>query len=138
MIGSDAVLYARKTGKILKFELTKRQVKFNIILVVGYPPLQGTIKGPKKFDADAACRQLQEGMQGYGTNEATITEVLTSHTNQQRQDMKLKFQAMYRKDLVKELKSELNFSFEQVVVALLKDPQEYILEDIHEAVTVSS
>lgn len=75
-------------------------------------------------------------MEGYGTNEATITEVLTSHTSAQRQDLKLKYQAIFRKDLVKELESELNFAFERIVTALMKDPQEFILEHIHEAVTV--
>ncbi len=50
--------------------------------------------------------------------------------------MKLKYQALFRKDLERELRVELNFTFEQIVIALMKDPQQYILEDIHEAVTV--
>lgn len=75
-------------------------------------------------------------MDGIGTNEKVITEVVAGHTSAQRQDLKLKYQALFRKDLERELRVELNFTFEQIVIALMKDPQEYILEDIHEAVTV--
>lgn len=84
--------------------------------------------GPSSFDPDEPARVLFEGMKGLGTDEQAVLEVIASHTNSQRQQIKFKYDVLYRKDLVKELDSELGGHFSKIVLALMAEPEEYILK----------
>lgn len=90
-----------------------------------------------KLNCRGACKRLYEGMKGFGTNEDAIIEVVGSHTVAQRQEIKTKYKIMYGKDLIKELEGELSGVFLKMVLALMKDPEEYILECIRNAIVVS-
>jgi len=87
--------------------------------------MPGTIRSNPHFNAEEACKKLQKAMKGPGTDEKTIIEVLTSHDNQQRQQIKSYYQTAYGKELVKELKSELGGNLEDVVLGLMMTPIEW-------------
>ncbi|ODN03044.1 Annexin A13 [Orchesella cincta] len=95
----------------------------------------GTVSGPADYDAEAASKKLYEGMKGLGTDENVIVEVISSHTNEQRQEIKDKYKTMYGKDLVEDLETELGGSFAKIVLGLMKLPEEYIVESINQAIS---
>ncbi|CAI7994736.1 Annexin A7 [Geodia barretti] len=79
----------------------------------------GTIKAPASIDAEADAGVLRKAMKGMGTDEMAIIGLLTKRTNEQRQQILVKFKLMYGKDLIKELKSELTGNFEDFIVSLM-------------------
>ncbi|KAB0399972.1 hypothetical protein E2I00_014195, partial [Balaenoptera physalus] len=58
------------------------------------------------------------------TDEATIIEILSSRTSNERQQIKQKYKITYGKDLEEVLKSELSGNFEKTALALLDHPSE--------------
>lgn len=74
-------------------------------------------------------------MKGLGTDEAGVIDVISSHTFEERQLIQKKYHALYGKDLRKELDGELSFSFAKLVDSLMMDPEEYVLDCIHKAIS---
>lgn len=72
-------------------------------------------------------------MKGLGTDEQEIIDILTSRTNSQRQEIKSHFEAEFERDLIEDLKSELGGKFEDVIVALMTPPIEYLCKHLHNA-----
>ncbi|XP_047395241.1 annexin A13 [Sciurus carolinensis] len=77
------------------------------------------------FNVDRDTRKLYKACKGMGTDEATIIEILSSRTSDQRQQIKQKYREKYGKDLEEVLKSELSGNFEKTALALLDRPSEY-------------
>ena len=82
------------------------------------PPLD-----QKKVDADAAA--LRKAMKGFGTDEKAIIEIAANSTFRERLAMIESFKRQFKRDLIKDLKSELSGHFEDTILALFKDPIEY-------------
>jgi hypothetical protein len=82
---------------------------------------------------DNDCTTLRAAMKGLGTDENTIINVLTQRNNEQRYMMRQRYQALFQKDLIKELKSELHGHFEDAVVALLDSPYELDCKGLYHA-----
>ena len=55
-----------------------------------------------------------------GTDEDVLIKVLSSHDNEQRQEIRECFKTMYGKDLIDDLKSELGGNLEDVTVAIME------------------
>lgn len=86
------------------------------------------------FDCAADCESLHEAMKGLGTDEEAITEMITNRSNAQRQEVKAMFPQMYGKKLEDALKDELGGHYEDVVLALFKEPIEYDASELYEAI----
>ena len=82
---------------------------------------------------DNDCTTLRQAMKGLGTDENTIINVLTQRNNEQRYMMRQRYQALFQKDLIKELKSELHGHFEDAVIALLDSPYELDCRGLYHA-----
>ncbi|XP_045611206.2 annexin B9 isoform X2 [Procambarus clarkii] len=80
-------------------------------------------------DVDA----LRKAMKGVGTDEATIINILTSCTNDQRKVLQQAYNRAYEKDLTKDLKKELSGDFEDVIVALMTPEADYLAQELHDA-----
>ncbi|KAL8603634.1 hypothetical protein ACOMHN_005576 [Nucella lapillus] len=78
-------------------------------------------------DAGSAedAEKLHRAMQGLGTDEDTILDIIIKKSNAQRQTLKKKYKDKYKKELVADLKSELSGDFEEVILGLLMPPVEY-------------
>ncbi len=79
-------------------------------------------------DQDAA--DLRKAMKGLGTDEGTIIKILANRTQKQRILIKESFQRQFSRDLIKDLKSELNGKLEDAILNLFKDPIEYDCEQL--------
>ena len=67
---------------------------------------------------------------GLGTDEGTIIKIIANRTQKQRVLIKESFQRQFSRDLIKDLKSELNGKLEDAILNLFKDPIEYDCEQL--------
>ncbi|XP_076063062.1 annexin-B12-like isoform X2 [Oratosquilla oratoria] len=95
-----------------------------------------TIKSLGSFDASTDASSLRKAMKGFGTDEKAIIHILANRTNIQRQQILLKYQQSYGRDLVHDLKSELGGKLETVVLALMTPLYQYLAQEIHHAIDV--
>ena len=77
------------------------------------------------YNCENDCATLKKAMKGIGTDEKAIINVLANRTSQQRVEIRNKYKALFGKDLIKELKSELSGSFEDAIVAMMYSQVEY-------------
>ncbi|XP_067642043.1 annexin B10-like [Eurosta solidaginis] len=85
------------------------------------------------FDASADAQALRAAMKGFGTDEEAIINILCTRSNAQRQQIKAQFETELGRDLVEDLKSELGGRFEDVIIALMTPPVEYLCKQLHKA-----
>ncbi|KAK7504860.1 hypothetical protein BaRGS_00003888, partial [Batillaria attramentaria] len=88
----------------------------------------------QQSDRNADVERLHKAMDGLGTDEDTILDIIISKTNAQRQSLKKKYKEKYKKELADDLKSELSGDFEEVMLGLLMPPVEYDAHCLHSAV----
>lgn len=85
-------------------------------------PVGSTMPNQQLLDDD--CNALKKAMKGLGTDEKAIIDILAQRNNTHRCMLKKRYQELFNKDLVKELKSELHGHFEDIIVELLYSPYE--------------
>jgi hypothetical protein len=96
--------------------------------------MAGTVTPAAGFNPEEDCNKLRKAMKGLGTDEKAIIDILSNRSNQQRQEIKLKFKTMFGRDLVSDLKSELSGKFEDVVVGAMMPLDEYDAYLLHHAI----
>ena len=82
--------------------------------------------------SQADAEALRKAMKGFGTDEAALIKICANRTNAQRQQMRAAYKALYGRDLIADLKSELNGKFEDAMVALFTEPIEYDADQLRE------
>ncbi|CAH2980625.1 unnamed protein product [Chilo suppressalis] len=90
-----------------------------------------TVVGMVNFNAAEDAAALRAAMKGFGTDEQAIIDILTTRSNAQRQAISQAFTHEYGRDLIDDLKSELGGHFEDVIVALMMPPEEYLCKELH-------
>ena len=80
--------------------------------------------------AQADAEALRKAMKGFGTDEAALIKICANRTNAQRQQMKAAYKSLYGRDLIADLKSELNGKFEDAMIALFTEPIEYDVDQL--------
>jgi len=96
-------------------------------------PGRPTIRPLANFDPSGDAAALRKAMKGFGTDEAAIINVLGNRTTEQRLRIIASYQQSFGKDLIKELKSELDDALERVVLACMRPTAELLAEDVHHA-----
>ncbi|MEQ2309931.1 Extracellular matrix protein fras1, partial [Ameca splendens] len=94
---------------------------------------RGTIKPKANFNAQEDAAALKKAMEGLGTNEKVLTEILTQRSNAQRQLICKAYQDATGRALVKDLKGETHGDFERLLVALITPPAEYDCHEVMQA-----
>ncbi|VDK53517.1 unnamed protein product [Anisakis simplex] len=92
-----------------------------------------TIRPFPAFNANADAETLRKAMKGLGCDKTKIITVLCARSNAQRQQIATAFKAMYGKDLIKDLKSELTGDFEDLIIALMEPPARYDAQQLYKA-----
>ncbi|XP_018014453.1 annexin A7-like [Hyalella azteca] len=76
---------------------------------------------------------LRKAMKGFGTDEASIINILANRTSDQRQRIILSYKQAYGKDLIKDLRSELSGGFERVVLAMMTPTVVLLVDHLYSA-----
>lgn len=80
-----------------------------------------------------SAEELRKAMEGFGTDEDALIKTVISHNTRERLKIKKTYEEKYQRNLIDDLKSELNGKFEDAMVALFKDPFEYDAECLYNA-----
>ena len=83
--------------------------------------------------SQADAEALRKAMKGFGTDEAALIKICANRTNAQRQRIKHDYKALYGRDLIADLKSELHGKFEDAMIALFTEPIEYDRDELRGA-----
>ncbi|XP_076140623.1 annexin A3b isoform X1 [Alosa pseudoharengus] len=90
---------------------------------------KGTIKDKPGFNASEDAAALRKAIEGIGTTDKTLIDILTQRSNVQRQLISKAYQEATGRTLVDDLKGDTSGDFEDVLVALVTHPA---LFDCHE------
>ncbi|XP_078488875.1 intermediate filament IF-Fb isoform X1 [Ciona intestinalis] len=89
------------------------------VISVSWKVKGGTVRPIKPFHPLGDAELLYKAMQGLGTDEETISEILTKRTKAQRLVIAKHYEEKYKKELLKDLESELSGNFLSVVQHLM-------------------
>ncbi|XP_071384193.1 annexin A3-like isoform X1 [Centroberyx affinis] len=90
---------------------------------------RGTIKPKANFDAGDDAVALRKAIEGLGTEEKTLIDILTRRSSAQRQLICTAYQAATGRTLEEDLKGDTHGDFEDLLVALVTPPAAF---DCHE------
>lgn len=93
--------------------------------------VRGTVKDNPNFKVDADVAALRTAIEGLGTTEKTLIEVLTQRSNAQRQIIAKAYEKTTGRKLVDDLEGDTHGDFEDLLVALITPPEVY---DCHEVI----
>ncbi|KAJ0067558.1 hypothetical protein NL108_008537 [Boleophthalmus pectinirostris] len=102
--------YQQASGKSLESAL-KSALKGDLEEVV-----LALLKTPAQYDA----QELKQAMKGLGTDEDTLTEILTSRTNREILEIKAAYKTEYKKDLEDDIKSDTSGDYRKALLELCK------------------
>ncbi|XP_070613026.1 annexin A3 [Erythrolamprus reginae] len=95
---------------------------------------RGTIKDFPGFSASKDAEALKKAMEGLGTDETTVIEILTGRSNAQRQLIAAEYKSYTGKELKDALQEETSGDFGRALVALVMPPAEFEAEQMNRAV----
>lgn len=92
---------------------------------------RGTVKDKTNFNVDEDVSALRKAIEGLGTTEKTLIDVLTQRSNAQRQLIAKAYEKATGRALIDDLKGDTHGDFEDLLVALVMPPALY---DCHEVI----
>lgn len=95
---------------------------------------RGTVKDKPNFKAEEDVSALRNAIEGLGTTEKTLIEVLTQRSNAQRQLIAQAYQKATGRTLVADLEGDTHGDFEDLLVALVTPPALYDCREIIKAI----
>ena len=84
-----------------------------------------TVKESAKFSADALARKLHKAIDGWGTDEKTIINVLSSIDSLQRKHVGFSYKKLYGKYLRSALRDDTSGCFQDLLLAIMLLPEEH-------------
>ncbi|KAJ7986918.1 hypothetical protein DPEC_G00333370 [Dallia pectoralis] len=94
---------------------------------------RGTIKDKAGFKAAEDVLGLQKAIEGLGTTEKTLVDILTGRSNAQRQLICKAYLEKTSRNLVDDLKGDTHGDFEDLLVALVTPPAVYDFQEVMKA-----
>ncbi|XP_059213817.1 annexin A3b [Centropristis striata] len=95
---------------------------------------RGTVKDKANFKMEEDASALRKAMEGLGTTEKTLIEVLTQRTNAQRQLIAKAYEKATGRKLVDDLEGDTHGDFEDLLVALVTPPEIYDCQEVIRAI----
>ncbi|KAA0717290.1 Annexin A3 35-alpha calcimedin [Triplophysa tibetana] len=104
------------------------------MLKAPYPPVEkGTIKPHLNFKVNEDVETLCKAIQGFGTDEKSVIDILTHRSSNQKQAISRAYEEKSKRILVNDLKSDTGGDFEDVLVRLATLPAVNDAKDIIKA-----
>uniref|UniRef100_A0A7N6FG09 Annexin n=1 Tax=Anabas testudineus TaxID=64144 RepID=A0A7N6FG09_ANATE len=94
----------------------------------------GSVKDKANFKVDEDVSALRKAIEGIGTTEKTIIEVLTQRSNAQRQLIAKAYEKATGRTLVADLEGDTHGDFEDLLVALVTPPGVYDCREVIKAI----
>ena len=69
---------------------------------------------------DYDCYQIYKAVDGLGTNEETLIEIISSRTNEELNKIKQRYPQMYQRDLIELIKTETSGHLQKILITLLQ------------------
>lgn len=91
---------------------------------------KGTVKDNANFKVEDDVSALRKALEGLGTKESTLIEVLTQRSNAQRQLIAKAYEKTTGRTLVADLKGDTHGDFEDLLVALVTPPGAYDSQEV--------
>uniref|UniRef100_A0A8C3AD60 Annexin n=1 Tax=Cyclopterus lumpus TaxID=8103 RepID=A0A8C3AD60_CYCLU len=109
------------------------------VSVVQLPPAnkraaRGTVKDKANFKVEEDVSALRKAIEGVGTTEKTLIEVLTQRSNAQRQLIAKAYEKATGRKLAADLEGDTHGDFEDVLVALVTAPDIYDCQEVIKAI----
>ncbi|XP_016306237.1 annexin A3-like [Sinocyclocheilus anshuiensis] len=86
------------------------------------PGERGTIKAKANFNVSEDVAALRKAMEGIGTTEKTLIDILTHRSSSQKQAISKAYEETTNRILVNDLKGDTQGNFENLLVALARPP----------------
>ncbi|KAM9455600.1 annexin A3b [Clarias gariepinus] len=96
-------------------------------------PNRGTVKAKAGFNAAEDAAALKKAMDGFGTNEKTLIDILTQRSSDQRQQICKAYKDLTGKPLVDHLEGDTHGHFEDILVALVTPPAQFDMQAVRKA-----
>ncbi|TMS08025.1 Annexin A3 [Larimichthys crocea] len=95
---------------------------------------RGTVKDKATFKVEEDVSALRKAIEGIGTTEKTLIEVLTQRSNAQRQLIAKAYEKATGRTLVADLEGDTHGDFEDLLVALVTPPAVYDCQEVIKAI----
>ncbi|TNM91857.1 hypothetical protein fugu_018869 [Takifugu bimaculatus] len=95
---------------------------------------RGTVKDKTDFKVEEDVSALRKAVEGLGTTEKTLIEVLTQRSNFQRQLVAKAYEKATGRTLVADLEGDTHGDFEDLLVALVTPPDVYDCQEVIRAI----
>ncbi|XP_054468128.1 annexin A3b [Anoplopoma fimbria] len=95
---------------------------------------RGTVKDKANFKVEEDVSALRKAMEGIGTTEKTLIEVLTQRSNAQRLLIAQAYEKATGRKLVADLEGDTQGDFEDLLVALVTSPAVYDCQEVIKAI----
>lgn len=96
--------------------------------------VRGTVKDRPNFKVEEDVSALKKAIEGIGTTEKTLIEVLTQRSNAQRQLIAKAYEKATGRTLIADLEGDTHGDFEDVLVALVTPPALYDCKEVIKAI----
>jgi hypothetical protein len=97
--GSENVTQVKKRFRtvdiIVALLLILKTLRKCIIFHVSFQSPKGTVRGESRFSASSSAKELDSAFSGNGTNEALVIDILTTLSNDQREDLADEYKHRY-------------------------------------------
>uniref|UniRef100_G3U3C7 Annexin n=1 Tax=Loxodonta africana TaxID=9785 RepID=G3U3C7_LOXAF len=100
---------------------------------VSQVPQGAGTRGRASFSVDKDVQRLLRAIAGQGVDRATIVDVLTNRSREQRQLISRAFQERTQQDLLKSLQAALFSHLERIVVALMQPAAQFDAQELRAA-----
>lgn len=77
--------------------------------------IEGLMMSKSEFDAHS----FRKAVQGLGTDDSALIELLTTRSNEELQEAKSAYQRMFNRDIEKDIKSDTSGHYQKVLISLL-------------------
>ncbi len=88
------------------------------------------------FNAENDCTNLSEALEGSGTNEQCIIDIITTRSNAQRQAIAVRYNLIsLGRDLFDDFNIKLSGKFRDIIIGLMTPTNEYLCKQLNNSLT---